>query len=672
MSDGSPSTEQGSATETIAGMVLAAAREHEGVALRYPDGDGWSTLSYPDLGERATAIARGLIALGVEPGDRVAIFGDTRVEWTLCDFGALCAGAVVASVYHTSSVQEARHVLEDSGAKVVFCEGAEQFGKVEEMREELDALEHVVLFEGAFADLGDEDEDEGENEDEDEGENEDEDEGESEDEGEDEDEGEGEHEDEGEGDEGKDDDGDDGEGEEGGAIGLDKLIRRGREVDEEQVRERVEALTGDDLFALIYTSGTTGSAKGCMLSHGNYRANCDMLVPALDPGEDPVFQIGLPLAHTFNRMIQMVAIRVGGELAFWSGDRDRLVEDLRELRPTHYPAVPRIFEKIYHQARAEVPDEGDKAKIFEKLLDRGRRVQDKRHEGKSPGPLLKVGHALAENELLAEVREMFGGRLRVALTGAAPMPRDVLDFFYACGVLLLEAYGLTETSTAVSANTPHDFRHGTVGKPLEGCEVRIDEEDGEILVRGPHVFQGYWNDEEATAEAFDDDGWLRTGDLGSIDDDGFLSVQGRKKDLIVTSSGENIPAAQIEERIAESRWLSNAVLYGDQKNYVVALVTIDEDQREALGEKTGTRDLDQAEMRRQMPENENVRNLIQREIDAANKEFARIEQVKRFAILDHDLSEDDDELTPTMKVKREVVHEHYRDIFEGLYEDEDG
>jgi long-chain acyl-CoA synthetase len=237
-------------------------------------------------------------------------------------------------------------------------------------------------------------------------------------------------------------------------------------------------------------------------------------------------------------------------------------------------------------------------------------------------------------------------------------------------VLVLEAYGLTESSTAVSSNSPDDFRLGTVGKPLEGSEVRIAD-DGEVLVRGPHVFRGYWNDDEATENAFDEDGWLRTGDVGSLDDDGFLSIEGRKKDILVTSSGENIPAAQLEELIAESRWISHAVVYGDDRNYVVALVTVDEDEREALAEETGTRDLNHEKMRRQMAEDEKVRSTIQKEIDAANRRFSNVEQVKKFAILDHDLSEADDELTPTMKVKREVVHERYRELFEGLYE-EDG
>jgi len=249
----------------------------------------------------------------------------------------------------------------------------------------------------------------------------------------------------------------------------------------------------------------------------------------------------------------------------------------------------------------------------------------------------------------------------------------VLEFFYACGVLVVEGYGLTETSTVVAVNTPEDLRFGTVGKPLEGSEVRIAEEDGEILVRGPHVFRGYWGNEEETGEVLDEDGWLHTGDVGAIDEDGFLSITGRKKEILVTSSGENIPAGRIEAMIAESRWVSNAVVYGNERNHVVAIVTIDEDEREALADQTGTRDLHHDKMARQMVEDEGVRAEIQKAISAANEDLAPIEQVKKFAILERDLSVDEAELTPTMKVKRDIVYEHYGEIFEGLYDDdEDG
>jgi long-chain acyl-CoA synthetase len=271
-----------------------------------------------------------------------------------------------------------------------------------------------------------------------------------------------------------------------------------------------------------------------------------------------------------------------------------------------------------------------------------------------------------DKRVLSEVRDLFGGRLQLALTGAAPVNKDMLEFFYACGVLVLEGYGATETSAVVSANMPDDFRFGTVGKPLEGGEVRIAEEDSEVLVRGPHVFQGYWGMQEETDEVLGEDGWFHTEDIGSLDEDGFLSIEGRKKDIIVTSSGKNIPAAAIENKLGDSRWISSAVVYGDDKNYLVALLTIDEDERDALAEEAGADSSDPE----QMANDDNVRAELQKAVDQANENFADIEQVKKFAVLDHDLLEENDELTPTMKVKRSVVYENYRDTFEGLYEDD--
>jgi long-chain acyl-CoA synthetase len=604
MSDATASTEQETATETMGSMVLAATRDGEGTALRHPDEGDWTEVSYEELGRRIRQIARGLIALGIEPGDRVAIFANTRVEWTLADLGTTCAAGVVACVYHTSAADEVRHILSNSGSKLVFCEGDEQRERVEEVRDDLADLEHIVMFEGSA-------------------------------------------------------DGD-------GVMTFEELHDRADEVDESQVDERVEAVSSDDLYTLIYTSGTTGPPKGCMLTHGNYKANCEMLERAVDPGEDPVFFIFLPLAHTFTRMAQMVAISQRGEIAFWSGDKDKLLDDLQTVRPTHFPAVPRIFEKIYNQAQAKLPG-GPAAKLFEKGIDAGRKVQDKEHAGEQPGPLLKAGHAVMDKRVMSQVRDLFGGRLRLALTGAAPVNEDMLEFFYACGVLVLEGYGATETSAVVSANTPDEFRFGTVGKPLEGGEVRIAEEDSEVLVHGPHVFQGYWGMQEETDEVLGEDGWFHTEDIGSLDDDGFLSIEGRKKDIIVTSSGKNIPAAAIENKLGDSRWISSAVVYGDDKNYLVALLTIDEDERDALAEEAGASSSDPEEM----ASDDDVHAELQKAVDQANENFADIEQVKKFAVLPHDLSEENDELTPTMKVKRSVVYENYRDTFEGLYE-EDG
>jgi long-chain acyl-CoA synthetase len=583
----------------MAGVALSAAERYDGVAVSYRDGDERVEVSYRELGTIVREIAKGLIALGVEPGERVAILSQTRPEWTYADFGGLCAGATVVPVYQTNSPDECRHVLADSDARLVFCEDGEQLEKIAAIRNELPALEHVVAF--TEADRGD-------------------------------------------------------------AISLEDLRAQGREVEDDRLDERVAGVDPEDPYTFVYTSGTTGPPKGCVLTHGNCRANMDQVEGVIDFSES-VFYVFLPLAHVLTRVVQMVAIDVGGTLAYWRGDPKLIVEDVAETNPTHLPSVPRIFEKIYTTATGRVDEAGGlKAAIFHRAVATGRKVRAVEAQGRTPGPLLRARHALADRLALAKVRALFGTRLRLAITGAAPIEPEILEFFHACGVLVLEGYGMTETSAVASANTPDAFKFGTVGRPVPDCEVRIAD-DGEVMMRGPNIFRGYWKKEEATAEALSD-GWLHSGDLGELDDEGYLRITGRKKDLIVTSSGKNITPSNIENALKQSRWVSQAVVSGDRRSYLVALITLDPDEASTLAEKVGAEG-DVAEL----AEDEKVRAEIQSILDEVNRRFARIEQVKRFAILDRDLSQEEGELTPTMKVKRNVVYERHQDLIEGLYED---
>jgi long-chain acyl-CoA synthetase len=593
-------------TGTMADLVLGGADSFgDKAALKYPDGDGWGEASYSDLADRARALAKGLMALGLEKGDAVAIFSDTRREWVEADLGAACAGLAVATIYHTGSAEEAAHVLDNSQSKLCFCEN-------EELLEKISEVEHVVLFEGSADD----------------------------------------------------------------AISLDELAEKGEEVDDSDFDQRVEDIGADDLFTLVYTSGTTGAPKGCMLTHGNFRAGLEMLDESVEIGEDAVFYAFLPLSHVLTRLIELAALHTGATLAFWRRDKDKLLDDLKEIQPTHLAAVPRIFEKIYNEAAAKA-EGGIKGKIFSKAVEVGGEVRELERKGESPGPLLKAEYQLADKQIFSTVRDLFGGRLELALTGAAPVAKEMLEFFDACGVLVLEGYGLTETSGGATVNLPEDFKFGTQGKALPGVELKIAERDddeseeegedpgGEVLIRGPNVFKGYYRNEEATEEDMDSDGWFSSGDVGSIDDDGFLTISGRTKDIVVTSSGKNIPAARIENEISDNRWISQAVVYGDDKNYLVALITIDEDERSELASRAGVDDDPE-----RMSESEEVREEIWKAIEEANESFAKIEQVKKFTILEHDLSQDEGEITPTMKVKRNAVYDNHRDRFEALYEED--
>jgi long-chain acyl-CoA synthetase len=324
--------------------------------------------------------------------------------------------------------------------------------------------------------------------------------------------------------------------------------------------------------------------------------------------------------------------------------------------------VPRVFEKVHTKALSGVEEAGRlKRAIFHWALESGRRLREQERRGASPGALLRGRHALADRLVLSKVRGLFGPDIKLALTGAAPIAQDVLEFFDACGVLILEGYGMTETTAAATLNTQERFRFGTVGRALPGSEVSIAP-DGEVLMRGPHVFAGYFKNDEATRETFTEDGWLQSGDLGSIDDDGFLRITGRKKDLIITSSGKNISAANLETALREIRWVSQAVVYGDNRSYLVALLTLDQDEAPALAARLGVPP-DPASM----AGDPRVHAALAQEVEYVNERFARIEQVKRFTVLDRDLTQEDGELTPTMKVKRAVVYREYADAFDALY-----
>jgi long-chain acyl-CoA synthetase len=583
---------------TVGEMVLASADRHTGVALQFKRGGVPSYISYPELGTRSSEVARGLIGLGIEPGDRVAILGLTSADWTLADCGTLCAGAVVTPIYHTNSPLECAYVLENSEARVVFCEDEAQAEKIAQVRDRCPALEHVVLFRSDRSDL----------------------------------------------------------------LDLDRLREQGSQVPPEAVTERLDALTPDDIATLVYTSGTTGPPKGCMLSHDNFLSTVRMYGQELHFDETHSLYQFLPLAHVLARVAQMVALGVGARIIYWTGDPAKIVDELGETAPTHFPAVPRIYEKIHGAVMGRMQDGPDiQRRAFNWALHTGARARTSLRARRQPGLVTDLQYRVANPLILAKVRAAFGSNLQAAMVGAAPVAKELLEFFDACGVLILEGYGLTESCAASTLNVPDAVRFGTVGKPLPGVEVSIAE-DGEILIRGPHVFRGYFKNPEATQEILTPDGWLRSGDLGSIDPQGFVRITGRKKDLIITSSGKNITPVNIESALRNSRYITEAVVYGDRQPYLVAMLTLDREESMKLAEHLGI-----ATDPATIATDPRVRAELQKEVDAVNERFARIEQIKRFAILDHDLSQAEGEVTPTLKVKRAFVYDKYGAVFAGLY-----
>jgi long-chain acyl-CoA synthetase len=583
------------AVRSLGELALNAADRYSGDAMRAP---GRETITYSDFGRAVREIAGGLASLGVATGDKVGILCGTIPEWTLADFGALCAGATVVPVYHTNSPEECEYVVSHSGTKVILVEDSEQAAKIDKVRGALPELEHVVVLTGEAE----------------------------------------------------------------GAITLADLRSRGAAEGEAVASERVGAVALDDPATIVYTSGTTGPPKGCVLTHANLLFTCEAYIDRLELRKSaPVIFTYLPLAHVLARMVSFVTLETGGTLAFWGGDTKNLAKDIGEAKPTHIPTVPRLLEKIHTRVIGGAAAAGGaKAAIFTRALATGEKVAKAKREGRSVSIFDRARHAVGDKLALSKVRAALGPNNPILITGAAPIGAEVIEFFYACGVPVLEGYGMTETCAAATLNTLDEVQVGSVGRPLPGTEVSIGE-DGEILMRGPHVYKGYHRNPEAT-DAIMEGGWLHSGDLGEIVD-GFVRITGRKKDLIITSSGKNVSPEMLESALRETRWISQAIAAGDRRSYLVALVTIDPDEAPALAAELGVPADPES-----MASDEKVRAAIWKDIDAVNQRFARIEQIKRFAILPRDLSQEEGELTPTLKVKRAVVYDRYGPQVDALYE----
>jgi long-chain acyl-CoA synthetase len=593
-------------SKTIADLVPHSAAEHGGdIAVRYKRDGAWHDVSYAELAEIVQEIGLGLIDLGIEGGERLCILANTRPEWSYADMGATSAGAVVVPIYQTNSPDECLWVISDSGACAIVCEDEEQLAKIVAIKDQVPNLRTVIVMDAGAAGSS--------------------------------------------------------AATALSAITLEEVRERGRQRSVEELEARRAAVRPEDAFTFIYTSGTTGPPKGCVLTHGNYRAIIDMVSEAGEIDGDEVIYLYLPLAHSFALLIQLAVFDLGGTLAYFSGDTKQIVPELMEVKPTYLPSVPRVFEKIYTLAHGAIEAQpAEERERAHKAIQLGVKVRDMINRGEAVPEELQGSFDEADEQLFKNVRAIFGGHVRRATSGAAPIAKEILEFFWACGVPVLEGYGMTETATAATVSTVENHRFGTVGRALPGVELKIAD-DGEILVKGPNIFNGYHN-QASTSFGAVEDGWLHTGDLGSIDADGYLSITGRKKDIIITAGGKNLTPANIENDLKQCRWISQAVMHGDQRPYPVVLITLDEEEMPVYAREHGLPE-DIASLCREP----SVQELIQAEIDRANAKYAQVEQVKKFVILDHDLSQPTGELTPTLKVKRNVVNEKYADLFDALY-----
>jgi long-chain acyl-CoA synthetase len=573
--------------------------------LRYKKDGTWRDVSSDAFRAAVEEISLGLRALGVDRGDRVAILGENRPEWAFADLATLCAGAVDAPIYSTLTPAQVLYILRDSESKAIFVSNAAQARKVAEIRGQARELHHVIRM---------------------------------------------------------------GEEPIEGTLSLEEVRARGREglaQDKDAVRRRAQEVRPEDLATLIYTSGTTGDPKGVMLTHSNLVSNVLSSLegfPVITP-QDVALSF-LPLCHVFERMGGYYLMLKAGATIAYAESVDKVPVNMGEVRPTLMLSVPRLYEKMYARILEKVAaDPPLRRKIFGWALGVGRRVFRHRVERTPPGALLKLEQALATALVFSKVKQRVGGRLRLFVSGGAPLAREIAEFFGSVGLLILEGYGLTETSPVISVNRPDHFKPGTVGPPIDGVEVKIAA-DGEILVRGPNVMKGYYKKPEATAEAIDSGGWFHTGDIGVIDKDGFLVITDRKKDILVTSGGKNIAPQPIENRIKTNPFFAEIVMIGNRRNFASALVVPNFEQLERWAKQRGLA----WKSREELVALPAVVHHYEGLVDELTAEHAQFEKIKKIALLPEEFTLESGELTPTLKVKRRVVEEKYREVIDGLYE----
>ncbi|HET7747227.1 MAG TPA: long-chain fatty acid--CoA ligase [Vicinamibacteria bacterium] len=591
---------------TLTDLYFHAIRSHpKAAALRYKAGGEWKDISSEELRRAVEEVSMGLRELGVGPGDRVALLSENRPEWAMVDLAALCAAAVDVPIYPSLPGSQVAYILKDSGAKVLFVSTAAQARKAAEVRAQTPELQHVIAFDG------------------------------------------------------------------GGGTGVTtfaELRARGRDAlaaDRHAVEARAKSLGPDDVATIIYTSGTTGDPKGVMLTHWNIVSNVLGGEKVFtDFGPTDVALSFLPLCHIFERMAGHYLMLYKGVTIAYAEGVEQVPANMAEVRPTIMCSVPRLYEKMYARVREKVAsDPPQRQKIFHWAVGVGREWFRHHVEGTSPGPLLRLKHALADRLVLSKVRARLGGRLRVFISGGAPLAKDINEFFGAMGMLILEGYGLTETSPVIAVNRPERPRPGTVGPPLDGVEVRIAE-DGEILTRGPHVMKGYYNKPEATREAIDAEGWFHTGDIGHLDESGRLVITDRKKDIIVTSGGKNIAPQPIENRLKSSPFIAEVVMIGNRRNFPSALVVPNFPNLEAWARGKGLA----AASREELVRHPEVVDHYEKTVQELTRDLASFERIKKIALLPSEFTQDTGELTATLKVKRRVVEEKYKQIIDRLYE----
>jgi long-chain acyl-CoA synthetase len=591
--------------DTIGGMFWNRVRQYgPRAALRVKRDGVWQDISWDEWGRNVRHFAMGLMVLGLKEREKVALLSENRPEWAYVDLAVLSANAVDTPIYATNIPEQVEHIVKDSGSRFIVVSTEQQLAKVQEIRGNVPGLEKAILIDP-----------------------------------------EAEH-------------------PEDWVLTFAEVLELGEaQGDAAAFEKRLKNVETQDLATLIYTSGTTGAPKGVMLTHNNFLANVQGALEVLPISESDLALSFLPLSHSFERLAGYYALLSGGGTIAYAESIDKVPDNIQEIRPTVMCSVPRLYEKMHARVLATI-ETGPalKKKMFSWGMGVGSEVSKRVTSKKELPGMLKLKHKVADKLVFEKLRARMGDRLRFFISGGAPLAREIAEFFHAAGILILEGYGLTETTPVISANRPDAYKLGSVGQPLPNLEVRIAP-DGEILVKGPSVMKGYYNRPEATREVLTEDGWFATGDIGYLDQDNFLYITDRKKDIIVTAGGKNIAPQNVENLLKLNRFIEQVCIIGDKRKYLTALIGPSFPELEDFARANGI----PPEPRERLLEHPRVQRLFQEAVDEANAQLARYESIKRFSVLPVEFSQETGELTPTLKVKRKVVGTKYKEQIDRMY-----
>ncbi|HNX29939.1 MAG TPA: long-chain fatty acid--CoA ligase [Syntrophomonadaceae bacterium] len=574
-------------------------------ALFYKEGDEWKGISWKEFGERIDNAAQGLLELGAQMNDMIAIYSGNRPEWVISDYAIMSIKCATVAIYASNTAEQAEYIVDDAKCKIIFVDDQYQYDNVMKFYKGNSKIGHVIVFSKSV----------------------------------------------------KIDEND------SNIMYIDDLYERGRKSSQaEELQKRLNSITADDIMSVIYTSGTTGDPKGAMHAHRSFFVEIDALNSRFPMGENDIEVVFLPLSHVYEKASSYWMHSAGASQYFCS-DTNKIVEYFGEIRPTYMCGVPRLFEKMYAAIYAKMEQAGGmKKKIFDWGIATGREYEFAKFRGENIPASLEFKHKLAFKLVLKTVRELLGGRLNFFSAGGAPLAREIEEFFFGANIFIAQGYGLTETAPMGSCNAPKDFKFGTAGRPIGGNDVKIAD-DGEILIKGDNVFKGYWNKAEATAEAMTEDGYFKTGDIGLIDEDGFLKITDRKKDIIITANGKNIAPQLIESRIGQDYYFEQMVVFGDKQKYLTALIV---PAFTALEEYAKSKNIAYQGISDLLSKPQIIQLYADR-IEGQSKDLAHHEKIVKFTLLDHLFTVENGEMTPSNKIKRKIIAQHYEDVINTMY-----